>query len=86
MITDKDIQKLMVAFKTRQESDKDIEDLKDHFDIKFDGVMTRMDQVYTEVLKVREEQAGHAQRHEDIEKDLSMIKRLPVIAHQLKKK
>lgn len=86
MITDEDIRKLTIAFKDRQESDADIADLKDHFNLKFDNAMTKMDQVYGEVINLRDEQKAHAQRHDDLEEDIRQIKSLPSIAHQLKKK
>ena len=87
MITDDDIQKMLQVFATKQELKQEIEKLVtvEEFREKHDQTMTRIDAVFKELKDRREEQTVHMQDHEDIRKDIDDIKRVPVIAHELKK-
>lgn len=94
MITDEDIKKIAKKFatkndltlemiKTRAEFKKDLTELEHKFDKKFDRILNLTDAVLGEVKAMREEQAAHAQRHDDIDADLKVIKSIPTIALQL---
>jgi len=90
MLTISDIQKLTKFFATKQ----DIEKLptKNDFDQLKESVLDRMDAVFGEVKVMREEQSLHFQQHDDnnlfnkaIDKRVSKIESVPVIAHEIKK-
>lgn len=93
MLTIKDIQKLMETFATKYDLEKLVH--RDEFDEKFNMVLTRLDAVYNsftvassaykELVDMRMDNATHMQSHRDIEEDLSKIKSIPIIAHELKK-
>lgn len=91
MITSEDIKKMIAAFAPIFATKQDLKELEERMaskielsDLKSD-VMTKMDQVYGEVIAMRQEQVAHTQRHEDIDKSLKEIRSIPVIAHSLKK-
>lgn len=69
------------VFSNREE----LQRLEERFDKKFDRVLNLVDAVLGEVKAMREEQATHVQRHDDIERDIKEIQSVPIIAHQLKK-
>lgn len=98
MITDKDIQKILLAFVPVFATKQDLEqfvtksDLEGEIDSLKSSVFTRMDAVYKEVVDMRQEQSAHFQQHEDNEETLKnhesrlhKIESLPLIAHQIKK-
>lgn len=60
--------------------------LKESVDSRNDDVFTKMDQVYKEVLAMRQEQSVHQQTHDDLDAFISQIQSIPAIAHQIKKK
>ena len=72
MLTKDDIRKLIEVFATKT----DIEELvtKLEFKITMDNVLNKLDAVYSEVKDVRQEQAFHAGRHEEITDDIVNLK------------
>lgn len=85
MLTDKDIQKMIVAFKTREESEQDLEKLEERLSEKHHEVLNKLDAVFGEVKEMRQEQSVHRQEHDDIDKRLDKIESVPAVAHELKK-
>ncbi|MCL5785020.1 MAG: hypothetical protein M1142_06750 [Patescibacteria group bacterium] len=73
MLTLDDIKKLTEVFTTRQ----DLEKLQEEMATKNDWreVMTMVDNVLGEVKAMREEQTAHYQQHEDIDQEITGIKR-----------
>lgn len=92
MITDKDTQKLIQrfieVFATKQELTEAVEGLvtKEDFTEFRDQIFNRIDAVFKELIAMREEQAGHSLRHEDVEDRLNAVEKIPVIALELRKK
>ncbi|MBI2011641.1 hypothetical protein HYS91_02630 [Candidatus Daviesbacteria bacterium] len=88
MLTVDDIKKLAEVFVTKEELKQEVEKLltRDEFNEKYDKIMNMLDKVYGEVKTMREEQAAHTQRHEDVENRLIKIETIPSVAHELKKK
>ena len=91
MLTVDDIKKLTQGFATKQDLEKFV--TKEEFHERMDSVLDKMDSVYGEVVRMREEQSLHAQRHDDIEKELrahskrlEKIESIPSIAHEIKGK
>lgn len=75
MITDADIKNLVTAFKTRAESDVDIEKQTERFDLKFNQVLDRLDAVFKELQDFRQEQSFHIQSHMDIDEAITATKK-----------
>ena len=84
MLTSNDLQNLIRGLSATFATKEDINKLEEKFDLKFDNVMTKMDQVYTEVVATREENAAHNMDHERIEERLSDIESVPTIAHHIR--
>lgn len=90
MITDKDLQKLMVAmaniFVTKEEANKTEERIIDTVRDMNSKVYNLVDKVIKELRDMRDEQAAHRVEHDDTNKRLDGIESIPAIAHELNKK
>ena len=84
MLTPNDLQNLIRGLSATFATKEDINKLEEKFDLKFDNVMTKMDQVYTAVVATREENAAHILDHERIEERLNDIESVPTIAHHIR--
>lgn len=94
MITDDDIKKLAKKFATKMDLaqvefnlKEEIEDLKERMATKddFRKFMTMLENTFTEVKKMREEQSAHFGEHRLINDRLYDIERVPVVAHEIKR-
>ncbi len=91
MISEKDVQKLIIAFSdifpTKLELEEKIANLEEKFvtNERFDQAMGKLDFIIGELKTIREEQSAHVLRHDDLEKDIREIRALPSVAHQIKK-
>lgn len=95
MITDRDIKKLEEKFVTKAdllsvklELKEDISKLEEKSvtNERFDQALGKLDYIIGELKEVREEQAAHSLRHDDIDREIAEIKSLPTVAHELKKR
>ena len=89
MITDEDIVKLSRVYATKIDlanfaTKNDLTEFREEMVDKFDQVMTRMDQVYTELVAIREDQTVHSLKHEEIDEALAKLKP-NLISHSIKK-
>ena len=66
--------------------DKKIDKVEESMVTRMDGVYNLVDQAVNELKDMREEQAAHAQRHDDIDQRLNIIEATPAVALELKKK
>lgn len=88
MITDKDVKKILTAFLQIFATKDDLnrfatkddlkefmsrEEMLDHLTDFRSDILDHVDAVYKELLKIREEEAGHFQSHEDINKRLNKL-------------
>jgi len=85
MITDKDIQKILLAFIPIFATKEDLKQFATKVELSElrNDVFTKMDQVYGEVKVMREEQSAHNLLHKKIDQDLAQIKSLPTISREL---
>jgi hypothetical protein len=83
MIANDDIAKMTQVFATKQ----DLKALGERFvtNERFDQAMGKLDLIIEEIKTVRQEQSAHYLQHEDIDRDLTAIKNISIIAHELKK-
>lgn len=77
MLTDKDLKRILDTLLPYFTTKEDLRILKEEIDEKLiafrSDILSHVDAVYKELLKVREEKAGHFQSHEDINKRLDKI-------------
>lgn len=88
MISRDDIIKLSNVFATKEDLTDAVAGLETKEDAteKHDRVMNGMDRVLKELIAMREGQAVHELKHEEIETRLTDIEKVPVIASELRKK
>ncbi len=88
MLTSEDIQKLFKIFATKEDLRSLKEELEEKMATKEDSnrILRLVDQVLGEVKAMRIEQSAHSVRHDDVEERVTKIEKIPVIAHELRKK
>lgn len=72
-------------FATREELNAKMDLLKQEMKTFRNETFDRLDAVYKEVVKFREDEDIHSYKHEEVEKRLKQIESVPVIAHAIKK-
>ncbi len=89
MLTQKDINLLITTFSqifaTKEELITGMNSLKEEMEVFHNQTLDRLDAVYKEVVKFREDESIHEYKHEEVEKRLKQIESVPVIAHAIKK-
>ncbi len=82
MLTVEDIKKLTQVFAIKLDLEEFVK--RDEFNSRMDEVLGRMDVMYGEVVAIRQEFSAHQIDHDRIHEDLERIKKVPVIASELK--
>lgn len=77
-MTDKDFNKLIQIFPTREETRQEFEKVREEMTTKddFRKVMTVLDKVLKEVLAMRQEQAMHVEDHRRIDSRLEVLEQI----------
>lgn len=94
-LDDEDIQTLVKVFATKDDLERfatkeDLrlfkEELEEKFvtNEKFNEALGTLDQIAGDTKAIREEQVAHQAKHDRIEEDLTAIKAIPAIAHELR--
>lgn len=86
MLTNDDIKKLMDRFLDVFATRYDLVRIEEKMATKDDlrEIMTKVENIFTEVKKITEEQSAHFEEHRRVNDRLDKIERVPAIAHDLR--